>query len=244
MTKDQKSPQQKKELEFAKDHFTFGMDSSRAFPKTWKRKKTHANRQLRHKSDQLLTPVKPEMSAEDVDLAVGDVTPRQIAKALISKRLRKSSTVSVGDKVKLKLENRAERVGRKTGNRRMYDLMAAEAIATLNSLEGELLADFVRRALVFLHRGDPIKWVRAKRSDDRIDRALSFLEGHQRGGPENEALCRNEMLRDDFERWRSKANRILSKDRRALLAKIEQKEAAEKKVKALRRLVEANSTAR
>ena len=52
-TMGRKSPQEKKELEYTKDHFTFGWNSSRAFPKTWKRKKTNLNREYRRKSGEL-----------------------------------------------------------------------------------------------------------------------------------------------------------------------------------------------
>jgi hypothetical protein len=38
MAKEQKSPQQKKTLEYEKDHFTFGMRSSRTFPKNMETK--------------------------------------------------------------------------------------------------------------------------------------------------------------------------------------------------------------
>jgi hypothetical protein len=223
-------------------HFTFGMRSSRAFPRTWKRKKTQANRENRRKSDELLVQAKPEMSAQDIDLAVGDVTPAQLAKSVFRKRLRKTGTVTVGEKVKLKLEKRAATVGRRAKSHEKYDLLAAEAVGTLTSLDGPQLVDFVRRALVFLHGGDPTEWARIKQSEDRIDRALSFLESHQRGSaPEREALCRNDDLRSAFRDWATKANRILGKDRKAMRRKIEQKEATEKMVKALRRQAESKS---
>jgi hypothetical protein len=240
---ERKSPQEKKQLEFEKDHFTFGMHSSRTFPKLWKRKKTQANRERRRKGDKLLAPVKPEMSSEDVNLAVGDVTLEQIAKSLVRKRLCKSSTVTVGEKVKLTLEKRAEKVGRRAKKHQKYDLLAVEAVGTLMSLDGEQLVDFVRRAVIFLHGGDPIEWERIKQSEDRIDRTLSFLESHQRGSAdEQDALCRNEELLIAFRDWATKANRILGRDRRILQRKISQKEATEKKVKTLRRQAKAKST--
>ena len=115
-------------------------------------------------------------------------------------------------------------------------------MGTLTSLDGEQLIDFVRRAVVFLHGGDPIEWARVKQSDDRIDRALSFLENHQRGSaPEKRALCRNDELRSAFLDWATKANRILSKDRKAIRKKIQQKETTKKMVKTLRRQAESES---
>jgi hypothetical protein len=240
MPKERKSPQEKKQLEFEKDHFTFGMHSSRTFPKVWKRKKTQANRESRRKGDKLFAPMKPEMSSEDVNLAMGDVTLKQIAKSLVGKRLRKSSTVTVGEKVRLILEKRAETVGRRVKKHQKFDLLAAEAVGTLMSLDDEQLVDFIRRAVVFLHGGDPIEWARIKQSEDRIDRALSFLESHRRGSADvHDALCRNEEILIAFRDWATKANRILGRDRRIVQRKIVQKEATEKKVKTLRRQAEA-----
>ena len=112
MERERKSPQQKKRLEYDKDHFTFS-ESPHAFPKQWRRKKTQATRENRRKSDELLVQAKPEMSAKDIDLVVGDVTLAQLAKSVLRKRLHKRGTVTVGEKVKLKLEKRAETVGRR-----------------------------------------------------------------------------------------------------------------------------------
>ena len=81
MGKERKSPQQKKALRYSKDHFTFS-ESPHAFPKQWKRKKTHANRKYHRKSDELLVQAKPEISAEDADLIVGDVTESQLKKSV------------------------------------------------------------------------------------------------------------------------------------------------------------------
>jgi hypothetical protein len=241
MAKEQRSPQQKKQFELSKDHFTFGRHSSRMFPKTWKRKKIHANREFRRKSDLLLAQTKPEMPADDVELIVGDITPAQLTKSVIRKRLHKAGTVTVGEKVKLKLEKRAETIGRRVKSHEKYDRLAAEAVSTLTALDGKQLIDFVRRAATFLHGGDPIEWARIRQSHDRIERALSFLENLQRGSAhEREALCRSDELGNAFRDWATKANRILGKDRKTIQKKIQQKEATEKMVKTLRR--QAQST--
>jgi hypothetical protein len=54
------------ELEYSKDHFTPGWNSSRMFPRTRRRKKTQANRVFRRKSAELLTELKPGMGETDV----------------------------------------------------------------------------------------------------------------------------------------------------------------------------------
>ena len=241
MAKERKSPQQKKSLEYNRDHFTFS-EHPHALRRNWKRKKTQANREVRRKSDELLAQAKPEMPAADVELIAGDITVAQFSKSVLRKRLRKGGTVSVGEKVKLKLEKRAEMIGRRVQSHQKYDLEVAQAVATLSSLEGQRLVDFVRHSSVFLDGGDPLEWNRLKSSKEPIDRALSFLEGLVRGNfGLDDALCRNQELRQAFRSWVEIANRILAKDQRVLQRRIEQKRSTKKKVKALRREAEAKS---
>ncbi len=54
--------------------------------------------------------------------------------------------MTVGEKIRIKLEKRKESVGRRVNNHRRHEDSAAQAIATLNSLEGEHLVDCVKRA--------------------------------------------------------------------------------------------------
>jgi len=242
MTRERKSPQQKKSLEYGRDHFTFS-EHPHAFRRNWKRKKTQANRETRRKSDELLAQTKPEMPAADVELIAGEITVAQLAKSVLRKRLRKGGTVSVGEKVKLKLEKRAEMIGRKVQSYKRFDSEVVQAVTTLRSLEGERLVDFVRRSSVFLDGGDPLEWSRVRSSSDPIDRALSFLEGLVRGDARlDDALCRNQELREAFRNWVNNANRLLAKDQRVVQRKVEQRRLAEKKVKTLRRKAEVKPT--
>ncbi len=160
MAKGRKSPQQKKQFELTKDHYTFGEHSSRAFPKTWKRKKTHVNRQLRRKSDALLAQAKPEMPACEVELIAGDITPARLSKSVFRKRLRKTGTVAVGEKIRIKFEKRNGLAGRRVRARSKDAAIISEALTSLISLEGEALTTFLRRAVKLLHGGDPIEWAR------------------------------------------------------------------------------------
>ena len=114
MAQERKSPQEKKQLEYTRSHFTFSNRSDRVFSKVWKRKKAHANRVVRRKGDDLLAQAKPGIGAEDaVELGEG-ITTSRIEKFKIPERLRKRGTVSVGEKVRLKLQRRKETVGRRT----------------------------------------------------------------------------------------------------------------------------------
>lgn len=243
MGKESKSPQEKKQLEYSKGHFTFS-ETPHAFPRQWKRKKTAANRQYRRKSDKLLAPAKPHVSASDAEALIGDLTVGLFKDSITRKRLRNSSAVSVGEKVRIKLEKRKKMTGRRVNSHRKYDALVAEAIGTLASLEGEALAKFVRRAKRFLQGGDPLEWVRLREmrlreSDQPLDRALYFLESLERGDAcFHDALRRNQPLCHGFQQWCKEANRLVMKDARVAARKAQEKSAIGKKLKSARRLNE------
>ena len=235
MGKERKSPQMKKQSEYHKDHFTFSK-SPHAFPAQWKRKKTHANRKYRRKSDELLAQAKPEISAIDAELIVGELTECQFKKSITRDRLHKSSTVTVGEKVEIKLQKRKETIGRRVNSHRKFDLIVAKSVNTLTSLKHEDLLSFLRRANKFLQGGDPIEWVRISQSNDEMDRALWFLEGLKRGGARlHNALKRNQKLCVIFQNWQEEADRLLTKEERPALRKAEQKITVKNKLNALRR---------
>jgi hypothetical protein len=232
MAKERKSPQEKKHLELTRDHFTYGRQSSRNFPATWKRKKAHANREFRRKTDELLVQVKPGMAAEDASLIAEDVTVARLQKSVVRKRLQKSGTVTVGEKVKAKLERREELVGRRVRRRTEEDKDAEQAIRTLTSLEGEKLASFVRHAVAW----NPDARQRAMRSTDPIVHAMQFLFRYQSGSNSpRDVICRNPEFRAAFDAFAERANRILARDRRSIARKDSEKRQVGNKVNTLRR---------
>jgi hypothetical protein len=109
------------------------------FPKTWKRKKTFANREYRRKSDELLAPAKLGIAADDAELIADDLTVGHFQKSVVQKRLQKVGTVSVAEKVKQKLEKREAAVGQNVQRHQIFDRAATLAISTLSSLVGEEL---------------------------------------------------------------------------------------------------------
>ncbi len=234
MAKERKTPQEKKSLEYTRDHFTFAEHSS--FPKIWKRKKTNANRQYRRKSGELLVKAKAGMGADDVALIADDLTAALFQKSVVRKPLRKTGTVSVGEKVERKLTKREQGVGRRARSHEPYDLAADSAIRMLTSLEGENLVDVVRRAGVLCGGGNPEEWARLQRSSDSLDQALCFLQQLNHGSAyEINAVRRNEELGASLASWVTKANRILDRDRRAIEKKNDQKKTTGKKLSVLRR---------
>ena len=235
MARERKSPQQKKQLEYTKDHFTFGWHSSRMFPTTWKRKKTRANREYRRKSEELLAQTRPGIAVDDVELLADDLTAARFQKSVIRKRLHKTGTVTVGEKVKRKLERREATAGRKVQRHQHYRLAATSAISTLGSLDSEKLVGVVRRAdlLCAARNADELK--RVLQSNDPIDRALHFLYRISSGSAfEIDALRRNPELDEALGIWMEKAKRILRRDKRAVETKLDQKQMARKRLAALR----------
>lgn len=235
MTKAQKSPQEKKSLELTKDHFTGGFHSTHSFHKKWKEKKTFANREYRRKSEELLAPAKPGIAAEDLPLVVDDLTVRRFQKSVVRKRLKKVGTITIGEKIKLGLEKREEMVGRRVQRREADHRAAASVIRTLSSLQGEGLVEFVRRAgrLCAAIGGNEAQ--RVYLSKNPLDKALNFIYSLHFGlDSPADTVRRDEGLHKALSAWVVKANRILRRDMRVVEEKVEQKQANEKKMKALR----------
>jgi hypothetical protein len=206
------------------------------FPKTWKRKKTLANREYRRKSEELLAQAKPGIAADDASSIVDDLTPAHFKKSVVRKPLVKTDTVTVGEKVKLKLARRQQAVGRKVQLRETAHQAATSAIGTLCALEDERLLDFVRRADRLCRVHDSKEFVRLQLSKDPIDRALYFINCLASGmnSPED-TICRDPELRNALAVWFAKAHRIIRRDRRVIEEQVERKQVTDKKVKALRR---------
>lgn len=207
-----KSPQEKKQLEYAKDHFTFGWNSSRLFPKAWGRKKAHANRQYRRKSEELLAQAKPGIATDAVDSIADDWTAEHFRQSISRKRLYKHGTVTLGEKIKRKLERRRKSAGQHAGQRRRYDNEASSAVNKLNSLKGKQLIDVVRLAKLLCY-GNGEERKRVVLSSSPVDRAIYFVYLVSWGsGLQVNALRRNPELCEAWETWMAKARGILERD--------------------------------
>lgn len=232
MAKERKSPQQKKELEYTRNHFTFGWVSSRNFPQTWKRKKARVNRSYRRKSEEILAEVKPGVASNEVEWVAEDLTAARFQKSISRKRLRKSGVVTVGEKIKRKLERRKEAAGRHGRRDQKHDNAARSAVETLSSLQGERLIEFVRRADLVCNARNPAALKSVLPCKDQFGQALYFLDRIAAGGFERDALQRNPELNKAFGRWLEKANRILTKIQRTGEVKVQQKKVLRTKLKA------------
>lgn len=242
MQKDSKSPQEKKRLDYTKGHFTFGRQSSRSFPKTWKRKKVHANREYRRKSEELLAQSKPGSGLDGLPPSAEDLTAARFLKSVVRKPLHKAGTVTLEEKVRLKLTSRGQRAGRGVKKQAAASEEATSVIQTLNKLEGDRLVDFVRRANVLCNIRDPKESVRLQLSADPIDQALDFVYRLSVGtNSPRDTICKDEQLRRPLAAWFVKANRILSRDERKAQNKVEEKQRNEKRLKTRRRAAEGTA---
>ena len=224
MQKASKSPQEKKHLEYTKDHFTFGRQSSRSFPKTWKRKKVHANREYRRKSEELLAQTKPGSGLDSLPSNAEDLTAARFMKSVVRKPLHKAGTVTLGEKVRLTLTSRGERAGRRVKKEATVREEATSVIQTLNKLEGDGLVNFVRRANELCSIRDSKESVRLHRSAEPIDQALYFVYRLSVGiNSPRDTICKDDKLRVPLAAWFMKANRILSRDERIAKNKVAEK---------------------
>jgi hypothetical protein len=236
MVKDRKSPQKKKQLEYDRDHFTFGFNSSRAFPKVWRQKKARVNREYQRKVDALLASATDFLKREDIEAVAEDLTPARLQKSTARERLHKVGTVSVGEKIRRKLERRADAVGRKVKRHSQHDRSAAAAVRTVTSLNGDQLLDFVRRAERLCGERDSNEFKRVLGTRNAINGALHFLYLVCAGSEfERDALRRQPTVDRTLQAWIQKANRIIESDKRIQESRRRKKEAVRLRIKSYRK---------
>jgi hypothetical protein len=143
----------------------------------------------------------------------------QFPEPVSPKRPYKFGVISMGERVKRRLERQADPVG------------AAEAVRTLNRLIGEKLIAAVNRAELMRNRSG-VELERIRHSSDPVDRALNFLYAVSAGsGRELDALRRNPAVNRDLGLWIRKANRIIARHQHKQQRKLQEEEAARQKMK-------------
>jgi hypothetical protein len=169
---------------------------------------------------------------------VGELTTGHLEQSVIRKPLRKRSTVTVGEKIKLKLGKRQALAGRRVRHRELYDLLANQVVSTLSSLADEELATAIARAGKLCGGEHPVERLRLYQSTDGLDRALLFVYDVHRGSAyERDALRRNPDLCKAFGTWRDKANHILLKPKITSMKKVAEERAVKRKLAAQRAVI-------
>jgi hypothetical protein len=136
-----KTPQEKKEAAYEKDHYTFPWASPHSFRKSWKKKKNHVNRVVRRKSKNLLQQVE-KSSYEKFGPEEESLTAELFRKGLGRKKLRKTGVVSLQEKINRKREYRARsfnikarsHAGRNAGFRKFVRRLLDDKEYTENNL--------------------------------------------------------------------------------------------------------------
>jgi len=105
-----KTPQEKKEAAYEKDHYTFAWHSPHGFQKSWKKKKKRVNRVVRRKSKALLHSVEGR-SYTELSPEQDSFTDQLFRKGLSKKKLRKVGVVRLREKVTQKIADRKNHSG-------------------------------------------------------------------------------------------------------------------------------------
>jgi len=124
-----KTPQEKKEVAYEKDHYAFPWVSPQGFRKTWKKKKNYRNRVVRRQAKNILHAVQGQ-SLEEFG-PQEELTSELFRKGLDRKRLYKDGVVNLREKVAAKKEGREGR--RETRERK--ERRAAEYVAGIVAFE-------------------------------------------------------------------------------------------------------------
>ncbi len=105
-----KTPKEKKDAAYEKDHYTFAWKSPHGFQKSWKKKKNRVNRVVRRKSKALLHSIEGQ-SYTELSPEQESFTDQLFRKGLSKKKLRKIGVVSLREKVEQKIADRKKHSG-------------------------------------------------------------------------------------------------------------------------------------
>jgi hypothetical protein len=217
MTPERKSPEEKKRREYS-ERVSGG---NRRNAEARKKEKKKVGNETRSKEDELLAQVKPQLSAEDVEVTAGELTAAHLRKSVNRKGVRKDGAAPLSEILEWQRERRRESFGRKTSMHPHYNRIAAEAVGVLRSLEGEQMVAATRRAAILCAPENRHQFVDLLSLSNPVDRALDFVRrAISRWSDEHQALCRNKDLDKAFTAWLQRANRILKKDSLAAQRKL------------------------
>jgi hypothetical protein len=105
-----KTPKEKKDAAYEKDHYAFAWNYPHQFQKSWKKKKNRVNRVVRRKSKALLHSIEG-LSYTELSPEQESFTDQLFRKGLSKKKLSKTGVVNLREKVEQKIANRKEHSG-------------------------------------------------------------------------------------------------------------------------------------
>jgi hypothetical protein len=181
-----KTPPEKKEAEYEKDHFTFARHSPRGFRKTWKKKKNYQNRVVRRKSKNLLHEVQG-LSLNELGPVEESLTAELFRKGLTKKKVRKAGVVNLREKIQKKKDRRENREETRRERKEQFAAIYTKGIIALErNMDGEAaraLLDGLRggdgRLWTFL--GDNPEWMaRLRTRMDQLQKQQQLAENKAR----------------------------------------------------------------
>jgi hypothetical protein len=149
-----RTPPEKKEAVYEKDHYTFAWYSPRGFRKTWKKKKNYRNRVVRRKSKNLLHEAEG-LSLNELGPVEESLTAELFRKGLTKKKVRKTGVVNLREKIQKK---RDRRQNREETRRERKEQLAAIYTEGVIALERNPDSEAARKLLDGLRSGDGRLW--------------------------------------------------------------------------------------
>jgi hypothetical protein len=143
----EKTPPEKKQAEYERDHYAFAWHSPHGFRKTWKKKKNYRNRVVRRKSKNLLHEAEGR-SLRELGPNEESFTSERFRKGLSKKTVHKSGIVNLREKIQTKKERSENRGETRKAFKERLAVIYAEGIVALerhpDSTEARKLMDGLR----------------------------------------------------------------------------------------------------
>jgi hypothetical protein len=197
-----KTPPEKKQAQYEKDHYTFAWHSPRGFRNTWKKKKNYRNRVVRRKAKNLLHGVEG-LSLNELGPTEESFTSELFRKGLSKKKVRKTGVVNLRAKIQAKRDRRENRGETRRERKERFGAIYAEGIT---ALERNPSSSAARKLMDGLRFGDGRLWdflrdhpdwrVRLRTKIDQLQKQQQLLD--------NQARLKLEQKR----KWRSPALRL------------------------------------
>ena len=192
-----KTPPEKKEAEYEKDHYTFAWHSPRGFRKTWKKKKNYRNRVVRRKSKNLLHEVEG-LSLTELGRVEESFTAELFRKGLTKKKVRKTGVVNLREKIQKKKDRRENRGETRRERKERFAAIYTEGII---ALERNPDSEAARKLLDGLRLGDGRLWIFLRDNPEWKARFRTRIDQLQK----QQLLAENKAKLKQEQKWKWKS---------------------------------------
>ncbi len=197
-----KTPPEKKEAEYEKDHYTFARLSPRGFRKTWKKKKNYRNRVVRRKSKNLLHAAEG-LSLNELGPVEESFAAELFRKGLTKKKVRKTGVVNLREKIQKKKDRRENREETRRERKERFAAIYTEGII---ALERSPDSEAARKLLDALRFGEGRLWVFLRDSPEWKARLRTRVDQLQKQQQLEENKGR--LKQEQKWKWKSPALRL------------------------------------